>query len=130
MFSRQLTGISGIGPKAGLAILSEMSVSDVASAAISGDAKVFARVSGIGKKTADRIVLELKDKIDVKMAVSAEGSAAADRPQERGAAQDAVDGLIGLGYTKAEAVAAVNTVKELADTPEDIMILALKRIGG
>lgn len=126
---RQLTGISGIGPKAGLAILSEMSVSDVASAAISGDAKAFSRVSGIGKKTADRIVLELKDKMDVKMAVSAEGSAAADRPQERGAAQDAVDGLIGLGYTKAEAVAAVNTVKELADTPEDIMILALKRIG-
>ncbi len=123
---RRLISVAGVGPKAALSVLSDLSAADVASAVISGDSRAFLKVSGIGKKTAERIVLELKDNMDVSFAVGASLETSA---VQSGAAQDAVDGLMGLGYTKAEAVSAVNAVKDMADSPEDIMIMALKRIG-
>ena len=124
MFER-LIGISGIGPKAGLAILSQMNPDEVARAVFAGDTSAFSKVSGIGKKTAERIVLELKDKLDMSTAL---GSGAAVGVSAPTAQEEAAEALTSLGYQKAEAVAAVRSVAALADTAEELILLALKRL--
>ena len=124
MFER-LIGISGIGPKAGLAILSQMSPDEVARAVFAGDTGAFSKVSGVGKKTAERIVLELKDKLDMGMALGGETTAGTSAPT---AQEEAAEALTSLGYQKAEAVAAVRSVAALADTAEELILLALKRL--
>ena len=122
MFLR-LIAISGIGPKAALAILSVMTPSDIASAVMAGDSKAFSRAPGVGAKTATRIIMELKEKIDVSDIVpniTAEGIS--DK------ITDAIEALTSLGYQRTDAAAAVNAVKDLADTAEEITVLALKRM--
>ena len=123
MFER-LIGISGVGPKAGMAILSSMTLNDIATAILSADARAFSKVNGIGPKTAGRIVLELKDKIDVSEAVGGEILASA----ESAPVAEAMEALISLGYEKSEAVSAVSAVKDLADSAEDLTRMALKRL--
>jgi Holliday junction DNA helicase RuvA len=90
-----LIRISGVGPRTALALLSGLSVSDLASAVALQDATTLTKIPGIGKKTAERLLLELKGKI-----------ADAAKPQATGAA-DVVNALIGLGYSEKEALAAV-----------------------
>jgi len=92
---RQLIRISGVGPRTALAVLSGMSVSDLAAAVALQDAAPLTRVPGIGKKTAERLLLELKGKI-----------AESVRPLGGGTA-DVVNALVGLGYSEKEALAAV-----------------------
>lgn len=92
MFER-LIGISGVGPKAGMAILSSMTLNDIATAILSADARAFSKVNGIGPKTAGRIVLELKDKIDVSEAVGGEILASAESTP----VAEAMEALISLG---------------------------------
>ena len=92
---RQLIKISGVGPRTALAVLSGLSVSDLASAVALQDAVTLTKIPGIGKKTAERLLLELKGKI-----------ADAGKPQPAGPA-DVVNALIGLGYSEKEALAAV-----------------------
>ena len=123
----RLISISGVGPKAGMAILSAMSSEEVVRAAISGDAKTFSRVNGIGPKTAGRIVLELKDKVDIEDAIGGEvvGAAAEDAHSPIG---EAVEALLSIGYERTEALEAVAAVKDLADTAEDLTLLALNRL--
>lgn len=124
MFEKLIT-VSGVGPKAGKAILSEMTVSEIASAIFSADSKAFSKVSGIGPKTAGRIALELKDKVNVQDAIGgAESEAVAST-----AVSDAIAALVSLGYGKAEAAAAVADVAMLADTAEELILLAIKRMG-
>ena len=123
MFER-LIGISGVGPKAGMAILSSMTLNDIATAILSADARAFSKVNGIGPKTAGRIVLELKDKIDVSEAVGGEILASAESTP----VAEAMEALISLGYEKSEAVSAVSAVKDLADSAEDLTRMALKRL--
>lgn len=82
MFER-LIGISGIGPKAGLAILSQMNPDEVARAVFAGDTSAFFKVSGIGKKTAERIVLELKDKLDMSTALGSGAAVGVSAPTAR-----------------------------------------------
>ena len=123
MFER-LIGISGVGPKAGMAILSSMTLNDIATAILSADARTFSKVNGIGPKTAGRIVLELKDKIDVSEAVGGDVLA----PAESTPVAEAMEALISLGYEKSEAVSAVSAVKDLADSAEDLTRMALKRL--
>ena len=96
-----LTGISGIGPKLGLSVLSALSVSDLASAIQTGDVEKLSTVPGIGKKSAGRIALELKDKVQ-RLQPAAEKAmeapaGAGDRLQE-----DALSALVNLGYRSAE----------------------------
>lgn len=117
MFLR-LISISGIGPKVGLAVLSAMSANEIASAVLSGDAKAFSRVNGVGGKTAERIVLELKDK-----KLSVIGTSYSANP-----VNEAIEALIGLGYRASDASAAVSSVSALADSAEDLMLLALKKL--
>lgn len=122
----KLISVSGVGPKAGLAILSTLTTEEIARAVIAADQKAFSRVSGVGPKTAARIVLELKDKVEVGDAVM---SGVLEEAGGATAVSDAVEALIGLGYQKAEALSAVSAVRELADTTEELTLLALKRLG-
>ncbi len=124
----KLTSISGVGPKAALAILSEMDCSQVASAVISDNQKAFSKVNGIGPKTAGRIVLELKDKIDYQDALGASSQQGSVQPDFDIAQKEAVEALERLGYSKFDAVNAVKNVSSLADTAEDMILMALKNL--
>ncbi len=125
MFER-LISISGIGPKVGMAILSALTVSEIATAIFAADAKAFSKVNGVGPKTAGRIVLELKDKIEIGEAVG--GRTVAAGAEENSPAAEAMQALVSLGYEKSEALAAVSAVSDLADTAEDLTLMALKRL--
>src|SRR5687768_10768946 len=97
---RQLLKISGVGPKVALSVLSGMSVDDLAAAVASGDAARLTKVPGIGKKTAERLVLELRDKLPKTItAVRAESAGAAGA--------DVINALLALGYNEREAQSAV-----------------------
>ncbi len=122
MFEK-LISISGIGPKVALSILSTLKVADIAAAAVSANAAAFETVSGVGKKTAQRLVLELKEKVEISDAVGAVLDGGITN-----AVEEAATALINLGYQRAEAVTAVSAVKNLGDTAEELVLLALKRI--
>ena len=124
MFYR-LIGVYGVGAKYAMAILGAMTLPEIASAVASGDAKAFSRTPGIGKKTAERIILELKGKLD--FGFTPEQTVAIKENMD--AKQEAVDSLMGLGFSMADATEAVNAVSVLADTAEEFVVLALKRLG-
>ena len=130
----QLTSVSGIGPKTALGLLGSMSLRDLNLAILLGDVNALSRAPGIGKKTAQRIALELKDKIS-QADVSAPDSASV--PAASGAvfvnadaASEAVEALIALGYSSTEARSAVSRVRGEADKPEDLIRLALRAMAG
>lgn len=125
MFEKLLS-ISGIGPKAAVSVLSVMRVNDIAAAVVSNDDKAFTNVPGIGKKTAQRLVLELKEKVELEDAIGF-GADLSEISQD--AAAEAAAALVGLGYNRQEAVAAVAAVRNLGDTAEEFVSLALKRLG-
>lgn len=127
MFLR-LTGVSGIGPKVALAILSAMKVSDLAAAIITSDERAFSKISGVGKKTAQRIIIDLAEKIKTQEMVD-DGGIAEPLPGGAGVEAEAIAALVSLGYNRAEAIRAVASVKNLGDTTEDIILLALRRMG-
>ncbi len=116
-----LMGISGVGPKLGLAILSGMSVQRFTEAVHNEDVSLLAAIPGLGRKTASRLVLELKGKLP------SAGAGATASHQESPAAEDAVSALINLGYNKSMSARAVDTaVKNGAKAIEDIIREALK----
>lgn len=121
---RQLITISGIGPKLGLAILSGMSVAELTTAIITADEKAFGRVSGVGKKTAQRVILELKNK------VSADDVLVSDlRPSlDGGSAGEAVEVLIAMQIPPEDAAAAVALVKAEGGTAEQMAVRALRTL--
>ena len=108
---KQLLKVSGVGPKVGLAVLSGMSVNDLAEAVATQETGRLTRVPGIGKKTAERLMLELKDKLKVDVRISVGGEAS--KPS---ASADILNALISLGYNEKEALYAI---KEL---PKDIAV--------
>lgn len=124
-----LTGISGVGPKVGIAILSELTPEDVALAAAAGDSKRFTKASGVGPKLAQRIVLELKDKVK---SLSASGLSMEDvqagGASASGNAAQAVEALVTLGYSPSDAAAAVGRLDSQLP-PEELIRLALKSFG-
>ena len=105
---RQLLKISGVGPKVALGVLSGLSVEDLSAAVVSEDVARLTKVPGVGRKTAERLVLELRDKLP-----AAIGAAAA--PQASVASADVVNALLALGYNDREAQAAVKQLS--ADLP-------------
>ena len=121
-----LTSVSGVGPKAGLAILSILTPEKVALAASSGDHKAFTAASGVGPKLAQRIALELKDKVGKGLAAgtgfAAAGTAA---PTPASASAQAVAALVSLGYTASEASMAVARVDDTLPV-QDIIKIALR----
>jgi Holliday junction DNA helicase RuvA len=130
LFRLLVNNVSGIGPKLALAVLSGMSVISFKSAVVNEDTASLSKISGLGKKTAERIVLELKDKLGVVAAWEvASASHAPTVDQIR--ANEAVLALIALGYKQVEAHKAVREIQEkeaAASTAEDLVKLALKRI--
>lgn len=123
MFLR-LLGVSGVGSKSALAVLSSMTIGEITKAALSQDTKAFTRAPGIGPKAAGRIVLELKDKVD---AADAAGAVFVEEISGN-EAMDAIEALMALGYDKSDAVSAVSMVGELADSAEELTRLALKSL--
>jgi Holliday junction DNA helicase RuvA len=128
LFRLLMHHVSGVGPKLALAILSGMSVELFKAAVVSGDIAAISRVSGVGKKTAERVVLELKDKVGV--AAEWEAASAANAPGQRDqAVHDAVLALISLGYKQLEAHKAIKQGLASASTmpPADELVrMALK----
>lgn len=125
-----LTAVSGVGPKVGLAILSVMEPQRVALAISAGDHKAFKAASGVGPKLAQRIVLELKDKVEQQdLSAASAAGAAAPAAMVGDAQREAQAALQALGYTAAEAARAINLVRDQADTVDQLIMLALRQIG-
>jgi holliday junction DNA helicase RuvA len=100
---RTLIKVSGVGPKVALAVLSGMSVNDLAEAVATQESGRLVKVPGIGKKTAERLLLELKDKLKVDVRISLTAGEAAKTTS----AADVLNALMGLGYSEREALQAV-----------------------
>jgi Holliday junction DNA helicase RuvA len=116
---RQLIGVSNIGPKIALSILGALPVHELAAAVAGGETVKLTRVPGVGKKTAERIVLELKDKLLAQAPLSVAGAGAPPpaRPSPRGAKGELLHGaLTRMGYRPAEADRAVSTLGARVDT--------------
>ena len=112
---KKLITVNGIGPKGGLAILSVLSADELRFAVLSGDSAAIARAPGVGKKTAERVILDLKDKISLEdtlvhkeMETSKDEAASVDGR----ARTEAVEALTALGYSSSEALRAVKSVPE------------------
>ena len=126
-----LLGVSGIGPKGALAILSVMTTDDLRIAVLGDDAKAIARAPGVGAKTAQRLILELKDKLSLEDAFEQKLAKNEDMVQNKtgGAKNEAVQALVALGYSSSEALKALQGVEIQENTDvEDILKAALKNM--
>ena len=131
---KMLIGVSGVGPKAALAILSVAPPSRLALSIITGEEKLLTQAPGIGKKTAQRIVLELRDKMSKEQLESGKGSAVSLELPATGSAevnhtQEAIAALMVLGYAQSEALQAMKGL-DLSEYPdaESIIRVCLKRL--
>ena len=127
----KVTSVSGVGPKLGISILTGMSADEVAVAIQTADVKRLSKVKGLGKKTAEKLVLELHGKISAAEVMSASGEdlTATPTPNEKLSPidEDAVAALMNLGFTKSESVQAVKRAKEQgAKSVEEIIMRALQ----
>ena len=124
-------GVSGIGPKGGLSILSGMSPDELRFAVISNDTKAISKTPGIGKKTAEKLIIELKDKLSMED-VLARGQDSLEYSQETsesvGVQAEAVQALVALGYGSTEALRAVKNVIADGMTVEEVLKLSLKQM--
>lgn len=130
LFRLLVNHVSGIGPKLALAVLSGMSVNHFKTAVVNNNVASLAKISGLGKKTAERIVLELKDKLGVAAAWEAASATHAPTPEQK-QANEAVLALIALGYKQVDAHRTVRDLQEKegpATPAEDLVKLALKRM--
>ena len=128
-----LITVSGVGPKAAISILSIMSADKLALAICNEDTKAISKASGVGAKTAARIVLELKDKVSATISSDAlDSSAQASGKQPSASAQgklsEAQTALMVLGYTRTEVISALKNIDVQAHELEDIIRLALKNL--
>ncbi len=122
----KLISVSGVGPKMGISVLSSMDINGLAAAIASQDVKRLSAVKGLGKKTAERIILELREKVS---ALPESGVTAKDIPAATAGDgdEDAIVALMTLGFTRAESQKAIARAKaEGASSVEDIIMIALK----
>ena len=130
---KQLLGVNGIGPKGALGLLSAMRPDDLRLAVISGDAKAISKAPGIGLKTAQRLILDLKDKISVEEILMTDQEETGTTPVRTGGLPDvgkeAVDALTALGYSALEATKAVRQVEITGQmTAEDVLKASLRHL--
>lgn len=119
----KLRAVSGIGPRTALSILSSMSVRELSVAIVTGDVNAISRAPGVGKKTAQRLVLELREKIDN---AALEGVALPSAPLDKGPVAEAVEALMALGYSAQDAQRAIASVSDSADTVDKLVFMALR----
>lgn len=130
---KKLITVNGIGPKGGLAILSVLSADALKFAIMTGDAKAIAKAPGVGAKTAERVILDLKDKISLEDTltsyVSGNNVVSDDSLVDNVMKKEAIEALIALGYSSTDATSAVKKVELSADSSvESILKAALKYI--
>lgn len=126
---RLLLGVSGIGPKAALGVLSALSANDLRFAVLSDDAKTIAAAPGIGKKTAQKLILELRDKFSLQDAFEERTALAQSAPAEVTDNQsEAVQALVALGYSGSDALKAVRLAASDGMSTEDILKAALRQM--
>lgn len=131
---RQLITVSGIGPKGGLSLLSSLGADDLRFAILSGDAKTLSKAPGIGRKTAERLVIDLRDKMQSFPVSGTENAAEAvdtgALTAEGTAAADAVEALTALGYARLDAVKAVKQAgKDGAQDTQSLLSRSLRYLG-
>ncbi len=128
---RLLITVNGVGPKGALGILSVISVQDLRFAIMAADSRMISKAPGIGKKTAERVILDLRDKISLEDALEQKAQVSGEMEGMAGdaAKKEAVEALVALGYHASEAMRAVNRVygDEISDT-ESILKAALKQM--
>ena len=130
----KLISVSGVGPKLGISILASLSADDFAIAVSTADVKRLSKVKGLGKKTAEKIVLELHGKISAAEVLGASGddltpsaSTPAANAKLSAADEEAVSALMGLGFTRAESAQAVKKARDNgAKTVEEVIMKALQ----
>ena len=130
---RLLLGVNGIGPKAALGILAGLTADELRFAVLSDDVKTLSRAPGIGKKTAQKLILELKDKLNAEEAFELKLAHVQEEVGSETAAADgsreAVEALVALGYSSTQALQAVRKVSGIpADDVEGILKAALKNL--
>lgn len=125
---RLLISVSGVGPKAAMSILSLLTYGQFAIAVSTGDTKSISRASGVGAKTAARIVLELKDKLRAATGTAEEGQTSASAAVSGGQYSEALNALLVLGYTRTEAEGALRTFNASSMSLEEIITAALKKL--
>lgn len=126
-----LIGVNGIGPKGALAILSVMTTDDLRFAVLGDDAKAIAKAPGVGAKTAQRLILELKDKLSIEDAFEQKLAHVEEQAKDtvKGTKNEAVQALVALGYSSSEALKALNGIEITEETDvEDILKSALKNM--
>ncbi len=129
-FFKLLIQVNGIGPKGALSILSVMSVDDLRFAILSADAKSISKAPGIGAKTAQRMIIDLKDKINLEDAFEQKLSSAPKETDDvTGVRQEATEALTALGYSATEALRACKAVEiQESDDVESVLKQALKHL--
>jgi Holliday junction DNA helicase RuvA len=129
---RKLLTVGGVGAKAAMSVLSAMSLSELTKAIVFGDAAMLTRANGIGKKSAERIILELKDKLEIHAEPDAALGARLSREAGASGSDDpraqAAEALVGLGYSRAEAFSAVAGVPDEGLGVEEYIKRALRRV--
>ena len=125
---RGLCTVTGVGAKTALGILSALPMRDLSIAIVTGDVTALSRAPGIGRKTAQRIVLELRDKVEQQEVSAAQQGATAQAAAPAGIEREAQAALMALGYTSAEAARAVNQARGQADTVDQLVLAALKQM--
>lgn len=123
-----LREVKGCGPKIGLSLIGQVGEHGAVSSIAAGDARALARANGVGMRLAERIILELKDKVAEIALIHRAESAAVSIPYRTPADSELVEALLGLGYRRSEAEAAAASVGE-SDTPlEDRLVTALRSL--
>lgn len=128
---RKCITVNGIGPKGALAILSVMDADSLRFAIMSGDEKAIARAPGIGARTAQRLILDLKDKVSIEETAFGAGVVQGDSapPADTAQKKEALEALVSLGYGQTEALKAINTIEGIEDMDSSAVLkAALKRM--
>ena len=126
---KKLCTVTGVGAKTALGILSALPLRDLSIAIVTGDVTALSRAPGIGKKTAQRIVLELRDKVEQQeVSVKTPATPAAAGVPAGGVMREAQAALQALGYTSAEAARALNLVRDQADTVDQLILAAIRQM--
>ena len=124
----KLITVTGVGPKAAIGILSGMLPENLAVCIVTGDVKAIAKIKGVGKKTAERVVLELREKLATQETDYFTGEVTVNVTGMDNLSQEAITALKSLGCTQAEAVSMVSAVRNECDTLEELILKALRRM--